>query len=122
MNRTRRRPVRFGSPVFRRRRVRPSRHGHSARRDLKFADPVFEHLFYAPATEHDTWPQHVWVDLTGRWARREAPGILIGWRRTERGLDGRVITAEQHSTGAGGSVTVRQGWVAAGLFGKRQTK
>lgn len=63
--------------------------------------------------EHDTWPQHVWVDPTGRWAGREAPGILIAWRRTERGWEGWVITAERHSIGTSGSVTVRQGWVQA---------
>lgn len=61
-------------------------------------------------SEHDTWPQHVWVDVTGRFSSQQTPGLLIAWRRGQRGWEGWVISADRHPTGSGGEVTVRQGW------------
>lgn len=61
-------------------------------------------------------PRHVWVDVTGRWAGGEHPGILVGWRQVNvsgrREWQGWVI----HAAGDRESSSVSQSWVDARLI------
>ena len=53
---------------------------------------------------------HVWVKLDLDGPRAPLPGLVLDWRRTERGWEAWVVTVETYSTGAGHGSTVRQGW------------
>lgn len=62
-------------------------------------------------------PAHVWVDVTGQWTTQMHPGLLIAWRRGERGWQGWVIFGHGYSTGGGPpGVTVYQQWVDGHLI------
>lgn len=53
---------------------------------------------------------HVWVKLDLDGPRSPLPGLVLDWRRTDRGWEAWVVTVETYSTGAGHGSMVRQGW------------
>ncbi len=65
--------------------------------------------------------EHVWVSDVQVWGDRRAPGLLLGWRRTDERWEGWVIVVHLGSpAGGGGGPYVRQGWVRAESIQRRQ--
>ena len=59
---------------------------------------------------------HVWVKLDLDGPRPPLPGLVLDWRRTERGWEAWVVTVETYSTGTGQAPMVRQGWRPVGYL------
>lgn len=71
---------------------------------------LFEHTYDPDVSLRPFTPgKPCWV-RPPNYTAGEVPGILVGWRRTDQGYEGRVVYATP------GYGTVREGWLSAGCI------